>query len=163
MAHQLSSKPTFTCIFKCHPRLPFPQKFEFLHSPHHSLTVKLMVHFCGWDSTASKLETLRGGTLLFTTKFPEIPGTHSIRGVWPQQHYRCPASSNAPNINHWNILSILDKTGKKYPPNGNHYIFSTDLTRLTKMFSLSCIYLHILNMYGKTASYRRFPLYFFFP
>ena len=27
-------------------------------------------------STASRLEPLRGGSLLFTTKFPEIPGTH---------------------------------------------------------------------------------------
>ena len=29
-------------------------------------------------STASRLEPLRGGSLLFTTKFPEIPGTHFI-------------------------------------------------------------------------------------
>ena len=32
----------------------------------------------GWGSTASRLEPLRGGNLLFTTKFPEIPGTHFI-------------------------------------------------------------------------------------
>ena len=33
----------------------------------------------GWDLTTSKLETLRGGSLLFTTKFPEeILGTHFI-------------------------------------------------------------------------------------
>ena len=31
-----------------------------------------------WDSTASRLEALRGGSLLFTNKFPEIPGTHFI-------------------------------------------------------------------------------------
>ena len=30
--------------------------------------------FYGWGSTASRLEPLRGGSLLFTTKFPEIPG-----------------------------------------------------------------------------------------
>ena len=30
----------------------------------------------GWGSTASRLELLRGGSLLFTTKFPEISGTH---------------------------------------------------------------------------------------
>ena len=29
-------------------------------------------------STASKLEPLRGGSLLFTTKFPGIPGTQFI-------------------------------------------------------------------------------------
>ena len=35
-----------------------------------------MVLFYGWVSTASRLEPLRGGSLLFTTKFPEFPGTH---------------------------------------------------------------------------------------
>ena len=34
--------------------------------------------FHRWGSTASRLEPLRGGRLLFTTKFPEIPGTHFI-------------------------------------------------------------------------------------
>ena len=37
-----------------------------------------MAPFCGWGSTASRLEPLRGGSLLSTTKFPEIPGTHFI-------------------------------------------------------------------------------------
>ena len=37
-----------------------------------------MVPFYGWDSAASRLELLRGGSLLFTTKFPEIPNTHFI-------------------------------------------------------------------------------------
>ena len=31
--------------------------------------------FYGWGSTASRLQPLRGGSLLFTTQFPEIPGT----------------------------------------------------------------------------------------
>ena len=31
-----------------------------------------------WGSTASRLEPLRGGSLLFTIKFPDIPGTHFI-------------------------------------------------------------------------------------
>ena len=35
-----------------------------------------MTPFYQWDSTASRLEPLQGGSLLFTTKFPEIPGTH---------------------------------------------------------------------------------------
>ena len=30
----------------------------------------------GWGSTGSLLEQLQGGSLLFTAKFPEIPGTH---------------------------------------------------------------------------------------
>ena len=37
-----------------------------------------MAPFYGWGSTVSKLESLRGSSLLFTTKFPEIPGTHFI-------------------------------------------------------------------------------------
>ena len=37
-----------------------------------------MAPFHGWGSTASRPEPLRGGCLLFTTKFPEIPGTHFI-------------------------------------------------------------------------------------
>ena len=32
-----------------------------------------MAPFYGWGSTALGLEPLRGGSLLFTTKFPEIP------------------------------------------------------------------------------------------
>ena len=34
--------------------------------------------FHGWGSTASRLEPLRGGSLLFTNKSPEISGTHFI-------------------------------------------------------------------------------------
>ena len=37
-----------------------------------------MVSFYERGSTASRLEPLRGGSLLFTTKFPEIPGIHLI-------------------------------------------------------------------------------------
>ena len=37
-----------------------------------------MAPFYGWGSTASRLEPLQGGSLLFTTKFPEIPGAHFI-------------------------------------------------------------------------------------
>ena len=43
-----------------------------------SLKKKLMVPFYGWGSTTSRLESLRGGSLVFTTKFPKIPGTHFI-------------------------------------------------------------------------------------
>ena len=35
-------------------------------------------YFSGWGSTASRLEPLRGGCLLFTTKFQETPGTQFI-------------------------------------------------------------------------------------
>ena len=37
-----------------------------------------MAPFYGWVSTVSRLEPLRGGSLLFTTKFPETPGTDFI-------------------------------------------------------------------------------------
>ena len=37
-----------------------------------------MAPFYGWSSTASKLVPFRGGSLLFTAKFPEISVTHFI-------------------------------------------------------------------------------------
>ena len=37
-----------------------------------------MVPFYGWGLAASGLAPIRGGSLLFTTKFPDIPGTHFI-------------------------------------------------------------------------------------
>ena len=37
-----------------------------------------MAPFYGWGSAASKLGLLQGGSLLFTTKFPEIHSTHFI-------------------------------------------------------------------------------------
>ena len=40
-----------------------------------------MAPFNGWDSTASRLEPLRGHSLLFTTKFPEKPLVGGIK-IW---------------------------------------------------------------------------------
>ena len=37
-----------------------------------------MSPFYEWGSTASRLEPLRGGSILFTTKFPETSGTQFI-------------------------------------------------------------------------------------
>ena len=37
-----------------------------------------MALFHGWGSTASSLQPLQGGSLLFTTKFSKYPGTHFI-------------------------------------------------------------------------------------
>ena len=37
-----------------------------------------MAPFYAWGSTTSRLEPLRGGSLLFTIQFLEIPGTHFI-------------------------------------------------------------------------------------
>ena len=36
-----------------------------------------MAPFYGWGSTASRLQPLRGDSLLFTIQFPEIPGTRT--------------------------------------------------------------------------------------
>ena len=40
--------------------------------------INFMVPLYGWSSTASKLQPLRGGSLLFAIQVPEIPGTHFI-------------------------------------------------------------------------------------
>ena len=40
-----------------------------------------MVPFYERGSNTSRLEPLGGGSLLFTTQFPEIPGTHFINQV----------------------------------------------------------------------------------
>ena len=37
-----------------------------------------MAAFYRWGSTASRLHPLPGGSSLFTTKFPEISGSHFI-------------------------------------------------------------------------------------
>ena len=41
-------------------------------------TLNFMAPFYRWGSTASRLEPPRRGSLLFTAKFLEIPGTHFI-------------------------------------------------------------------------------------
>ena len=41
-----------------------------------------MAPIYGWSLIASRLKPLQGGSLLFTTKFPEIPGTHFIPGTY---------------------------------------------------------------------------------
>ena len=40
--------------------------------------LNFMAPFYAWGSTGSKLEPLQGDSLLFTTNFPEIHGTHFI-------------------------------------------------------------------------------------
>ena len=53
-------------------------KASGVHRKKKNFKKNFMAPFYGWGSTASRLEPLRGGSLLFTTKFPEVPGTHSI-------------------------------------------------------------------------------------
>ena len=52
-----------------------------------------MAPFYGWGSTASRLESLQEGSLLFTTLFPEIPGRHFI------------------NLNRWKAESTVEPPG----------------------------------------------------
>ena len=54
---------------------------HFVHTCNTSenkLLKNFMAPFYGWSSSTLRLEPLWGGSLLFTTKFPEIPGTHFI-------------------------------------------------------------------------------------
>ena len=41
-------------------------------------TLNFMAPFYGWGSTASRLQPLRGGSLLFTIQFPGISVAHFI-------------------------------------------------------------------------------------
>ena len=49
-----------------------------LKATKHFFIKNFLAPFYGWGSTASRLQPLRGGSLLFTIQFPEIPGTHFI-------------------------------------------------------------------------------------
>ena len=70
---------------------------------HISYTLKtlknFMVAFYEWGSTASRLVPLWGGNLLFTTKFPDIPGTHfTDLGEWKAESTLKPPRSTQPFI-----------------------------------------------------------------
>ena len=54
------------------------KKATGLKKKQNEIIKKLYGPFYGWGSTASRLKPLSGGSLLYNTKFPEIPGTHSI-------------------------------------------------------------------------------------
>ena len=55
-----------------------PQEKRLLRISLYFKKTNFMAPFYGWGSTVSRLEPLPGGSLLFTTKFPEIPGAHFI-------------------------------------------------------------------------------------
>ena len=44
--------------------------------------------FHGWGSTVPSLEPLWGGSLLFTIKFPEIPGTHFYQPLMKDEEHK---------------------------------------------------------------------------
>ena len=59
-------------------QLSFGRYESFLKANSPDILTYFMAPFYGWGSTASKLEPLRRGSLLFITKDAEIPGTHFI-------------------------------------------------------------------------------------
>ena len=68
-AEKIQKKST-ECCFKFQSKLMRMSPFNI------SFLKNFMAPSYGWGSTASRLEPLRGGSLLFTTKFPEIPTMH---------------------------------------------------------------------------------------
>ena len=72
---------TLKIWYQCHP-LYKNSIFPLFHHPTLNWVIlktlkNFMAPFYGWSSTASRLEPLQGGCLLFATKFPET-GTHFI-------------------------------------------------------------------------------------
>ena len=76
-----SLKSIFLIVFGlfCHDSTGFTiiEYFPYIFALE-NLKKDFMIPFYGWVSTASKLEPLQESSLLFTTNFPEIPGTHFI-------------------------------------------------------------------------------------
>ena len=68
-----------------------------------------MAPFFGWSSTSSRLEPLWWGSLLFTTRFPEIPGTHKISKLFNQSMPNIKAETHKHNKN------TLEKAQQKSP------------------------------------------------
>ena len=54
------------------------ETFKNCKEAKHIIKKNFMAPFYGWGSTASRLAPLQGGSLLFTTKSPEILGTYFI-------------------------------------------------------------------------------------
>ena len=68
---------TLLCIHFSYFKLTWT-KISVISKSYISNKKNFMAPFYGWGSTASRLVPLRGVTLLFTTNFPDIPGTHFI-------------------------------------------------------------------------------------
>ena len=82
----ISDQKTLPAISHTHQSIDWEKDYDkrlfYFTSPLFLLALKktwnFMAPFYGWGSTASRLQPLRGGSLLFTIQFPEIPGTHFI-------------------------------------------------------------------------------------
>ena len=66
------SKPSQICIISMKEKISRISKNPCLKR------TNFMAPYHGSGSTALRLEPLQGGSLRFTTKFPETPGTHFI-------------------------------------------------------------------------------------
>ena len=56
-----------------------------------------MAPFYGWGATALRLHSLRGGSLLFTIQFPEIPGTQYSLSSSRKYHHKITDDRNKSN------------------------------------------------------------------
>ena len=73
--------------------------------------MNFMALFYGSGSTASRLEPLWGGGLLFTTKFPEIPGTHVSSGILiPVYQWEHPNSGSRKNKKAVTVLFMISSS-----------------------------------------------------
>ena len=77
VCHELTAYLSIFNLFKLSELWPYYQRHVNQIILNH-ITFYFMAPFYGWGSTGSRLQPLRGASLLFTTQFPEIPGTHFI-------------------------------------------------------------------------------------
>ena len=72
----------------------------------------------GWGSTASRLVPLWGGNLLFTTKFPDIPGTHftdlgMMKGWINLEATQVDSAFHPSEVSKMSTRNIWERSGKK--------------------------------------------------
>ena len=127
-------------LFKCSIGLPNPNIFKYIIKPTNlkpSLT-------CILKTVIPNCHFLRN--LQFYRHNPHLsPAVPRVFGLY--NLHQCPSSGNSPSINQWNTLHILDKKGEKWSPNISHYIFSADLTILTKILQFQNIKISICFKY----------------
>ena len=105
--------------------VPFSSGYKFINfnnadTPCEKKKNIFMAPFHGWSSTASRLEPLRGGSLFFTTKFPEIhprkderlslPWSHPVvlKTGHPPPHPPTPLTVSAMRVQQITCLCIWD-------------------------------------------------------
>ena len=111
-----------------------------------------MAPFYGWGSIASRLEPLRGGSLLFTTKFPDIYDTSSLSMMTlSMEHFHHTAYmehilmsqlqfaglfmrsvKEALKRSYWSAYYFTNKKGNLYPPTESYIDYHELLLVLPK-------------------------------